>query len=287
MLTRNYLETAYLERGLSLREVAAESGIDCSTVRYYMRKYGVQARTKSQALTGSKNPMYGRKQSAEVRRRIAATVKVAFADPELRAARSARVSGVKNPMYGRTHTDAVKERARLLMLSMQRDPESLMRVRHREAMANPATREAIAKSARTRVGARNGFFGKSHTEQTKEKLAAANRGRFQGSNGSNWQGGKTRLTALVRNSEDAIRWRKAVFERDAYTCQLCGKVGGPLHADHIKPLSTLLREHSIHTLVEAQQCSALWDLSNGRTLCVPCHRGTPTFAGKLQRRVAV
>jgi len=30
-------------------------------------------------------------------------------------------------------------------------------------------------------------------------------------------------------------WREKVFKRDNYTCQVCGKKGGYLIADHIKP----------------------------------------------------
>jgi 5-methylcytosine-specific restriction endonuclease McrA len=58
-------------------------------------------------------------------------------------------------------------------------------------------------------------------------------------------------------------WRKAVFERDKYTCQLCGQVGGRLQADHIKPY----KEFPELRL----------ELSNGRTLCVPCHKKTPSY----------
>lgn len=63
------------------------------------------------------------------------------------------------------------------------------------------------------------------------------------------------------------QWRKAIFERDNYTCQLCGLRGGPLHADHIKPY--------------AAYPELRWELSNGRTLCVPCHKKTPTYGRKL------
>jgi HNH endonuclease len=54
-------------------------------------------------------------------------------------------------------------------------------------------------------------------------------------------------------------WRKAVFERDSYTCQKCGTVGGYLHAHHIK---------------EWQYYPELrYDVDNGQTLCRrPCHK---------------
>jgi len=67
--------------------------------------------------------------------------------------------------------------------------------------------------------------------------------------------------------------RLRIFERDQFTCQHCGTVGGRLNADHIKPYST-------HPALR-------FDLANGRTLCVPCHRKTPTFGWRgywLKRR---
>jgi 5-methylcytosine-specific restriction endonuclease McrA len=62
-------------------------------------------------------------------------------------------------------------------------------------------------------------------------------------------------------------WRKAIFERDNYTCQFCKKRGGQLNADHIKP-------YSMYPELRA-------DLSNGRTLCVDCHKKTDTYGLRL------
>lgn len=78
--------------------------------------------------------------------------------------------------------------------------------------------------------------------------------------------GKTEQSRRDRNSKKTADWRNAVFARDDFTCQHCGTRGGKLNADHIKPWSRFpeLRH----------------DLSNGRTLCVPCHKKTPTFGRK-------
>jgi predicted restriction endonuclease len=76
----------------------------------------------------------------------------------------------------------------------------------------------------------------------------------------NWQGGKTQKGIIFRNRIEYKEWRKAVFERDNYTCQFCGKHGGSLQADHIKPFA-LFPDLRL-------------ELSNGRTLCIPCHRTT-------------
>jgi hypothetical protein len=53
-------------------------------------------------------------------------------------------------------------------------------------------------------------------------------------------------------------WRTAVFERDKFTCQKCGAVGGELNAHHIKPY--------------AKYKELRYELSNGITLCKNCHK---------------
>lgn len=65
-----------------------------------------------------------------------------------------------------------------------------------------------------------------------------------------------------RGCAEDREWRTRVFVRDGYRCVLCGS-GGRLQADHIEPVST--RPDLRH------------ELSNGRTLCVPCHKQTPTY----------
>lgn len=58
-------------------------------------------------------------------------------------------------------------------------------------------------------------------------------------------------------------WRRRVFMRDDFTCQECWARGGQLHADHVKPWST--------------HPESRYELSNGKTLCVTCHRKTDTW----------
>ena len=50
-----------------------------------------------------------------------------------------------------------------------------------------------------------------------------------------------------------------------------------IHADHIKPLALLIIEHNITTVDQAAISPELWDISNGQTLCIPCHKQTDSF----------
>lgn len=85
-----------------------------------------------------------------------------------------------------------------------------------------------------------------------------------------WKGGTTSLSEKIRKSSAYRIWRKEVFERDDYTCVLCRRKGVKLNADHIKPF--------------AYYPKLRLSLSNGRTLCVDCHKLTDTFGkGKFYK----
>lgn len=97
---------------------------------------------------------------------------------------------------------------------------------------------------------------------TREKMRLA----MSGAKSHFWRGGVTKKNRLIRASAAYRIWRESVFKRDDFTCQECGQRGGKLNADHIKPFST----HPDLRL----------DLDNGRTLCVPCHKKTPTYGNR-------
>ena len=61
-----------------------------------------------------------------------------------------------------------------------------------------------------------------------------------------------------RRTPDYKIWRNSVFERDNYTCQMCGKVGGKLNAHHKRRYRN--------------DINARTDIDNGITLCEQCHR---------------
>ncbi len=132
-------------------------------------------------------------------------------------------------------------------------------------------------SASCRVSRKNHFYphsGKPCSEERREAIRASKIGKpnyknrlIRGERHWNWQGGKTQELRSLRNSLEYKLWRKAVFERDHYICIWCGDgSGGNLHADHIKPFALFPELR--------------FAIDNGRTLCVPCHKKTPTWGHK-------
>lgn len=74
----------------------------------------------------------------------------------------------------------------------------------------------------------------------------------------NWDEGEIAQAKRDRNSAEYVEWRKAVFERDGFQCQVCEKIGGKLNAHHIKPF--------------AKHKELRFDVDNGITLCETCHK---------------
>lgn len=119
-----------------------------------------------------------------------------------------------------------------------------------------SARLKMSKHAKLKIGKLNPFYGKKHTEKTKEKNRLSQLGKEvsletrqkqseaqKGEKGSNWKGGITSVSERLRGHLNWKIWRKAVFERDNHTCQnpncpYCKNTQGvELHPHHIKPLS--------------------------------------------------
>ena len=103
-----------------------------------------------------------------------------------------------------------------------------------------------------------------------------------GENNHFWKGGKTKLSLQIRNSAEYSFWRKQIFEKDNYTCQICGRKNKKgdkviIEVDHIYPFSKILDDFDITSIEEAISCEKIWDIENGRTLCRECHKKTETW----------
>ena len=75
----------------------------------------------------------------------------------------------------------------------------------------------------------------------------------------NWRGGPKRLHLSPEHRE----WRERVFRRDNFICRNCGAQNGV-------GKSVYLQAHHIRHV--ADEPSAAYDIDNGLTLCLDCHR---------------
>lgn len=104
--------------------------------------------------------------------------------------------------------------------------------------------------------------------------------KISGENSFHWKGGITPLNEAIRKCTRYREWRTSIFQRDNFTCNNCGTRGGKLHAHHLNLFSDIMEEYNITTLEKAIHCEALWDVSNGLTLCKKCHKKEHTGDGR-------
>lgn len=147
----------------------------------------------------------------------------------------------------------------------------VFQVGHKINVGRPSPLRGKTHSAETRAKIKAARAKQVITAEMRLKMSVAHRARREKNHF--WKGGITAEHAKLRNGVEYRLWREDVFRRDDYTCQSCGSRGGKLHADHIKPF--------------AYFPALRFDVSNGRTLCVPCHKKTDTYLGKAQRYASV
>jgi len=100
----------------------------------------------------------------------------------------------------------------------------------------------IKRQAESKIGIKNPMYGKRGKASPRYK-----NGKYTAEKKRYW------------STSEYQQWRKAVYERDNYTCQKCGDdKGGNLNAHHIKPWADFPKLRYV--------------VSNGITLCVKCHR---------------
>ena len=60
---------------------------------------------------------------------------------------------------------------------------------------------------------------------------------------------------------------------------LCGKSKCYLEVDHHPvTFAEIFKNNNITTFKEGMDCEKFWDTSNGRTLCLTCHRGEKAYS---------
>lgn len=126
------------------------------------------------------------------------------------------------------------------------------------------------KSEVLREGRQCGIqWSKSHEGR---RVMSLRNSQLLGEKSLNWKDGKDEENIRLRKSQQAKEWRLQVFERDEYLCTECKTKGKKLNAHHIKPWSIFPEFR--------------YDLNNGLTVCVDCHRNLHKINGNPKRKVS-
>lgn len=237
----------------------------------------------------------GKKHSKEAREKISKALKKRIYSEEQRRKLSERSKGNKYCL-GRKHSEETKKKISDAHKGMKASVEAkrnMSKARKGKKISEEHKRKISISSKLSKNSGRfvkgdsrylvgnKMWAGKKHTKEAKRKIIEALKKRVcseetkaklrsrKGEKSPNWKGGVSPVNTRIRMSVRYAEWRKAVFERDKYICVSCGSHGGQLNADHIKRFATYPELR--------------FDLKNGRTLCVPCHKKTDTFGNKKQK----
>lgn len=164
---------------------------------------------------------------------------------------------------------------------------------------NPYSKETLKRMSDVKIGKKTGpmeekdrirlvtsnigrVFTQEHRDKIRDKLKGKKAPHREGKNNNLWRGGFTPTIKLLRSCFKYRQWRSDVYTRDNFICNDCNKKGGILNAHHIKSFTEMVKENNIKSYEEGINCDELWNINNGATLCVECHRKTDNFAGKVK-----
>lgn len=111
--------------------------------------------------------------------------------------------------------------------------------------------------------------------------------KIRGENHYRWNGGSSILNVSIRAMTENRKWGDAIKERDK-VCVRCGSIED-LESHHLVSLAEIIEDYQIKNRQDARECDALWDLSNGITLCRKCHceihgiKYTPNGVGRRRK----
>ena len=119
---------------------------------------------------------------------------------------------------------------------------------------------------------------KPRSKETKRKIAESLKGlkhlnrKNPGACGDkhwNWKGGRTSEIKKIRQTDEYKEWRIKVYQRDFYTCTVCGNKPKKIIAHHIKSFT--------------DYPELRFEIDNGITLCRSCHKKAHPEIGKETR----
>lgn len=155
------------------------------------------------------------------------------------------MSGEKNSFYGRKHSPESKAKMRLAALgrTLSLEAREKLSKAFKGKPGHPCSAETKLKLSKTKKGKRV-----SIRTEFKKGLVPWNKNK----------GHLCSENTILRQRLDYRDWRLSVWERDDFTCNYCGKRGGKIHAHHL--------------IAFAKHQENRFDINNGLTLCLKCHK---------------
>lgn len=268
--TKSWLEEQYLDLRKGTCRIAQEQTCDPTTIRDWLKKYEIRVRSRAEANRSQAaytNRKWLEEQYEELERSVLVISK------ECRCSHSTICYWLKE--FG---------------IEVRSPSESH---KHQVAWNKGLTKETderVRKYSNTKRGRYPWNRGKlpwnkglvdifHHSEESIRKMKGRSSPRKgkpwldrRAENHPNWKGGVTSLVIKIRNCFKYRQWRSDVFTKDNFTCQRCGRRGGFLHAHHEESFGDILELNDIKTYQQAVDCSELWNINNGITLCKRCHK---------------
>ena len=86
--------------------------------------------------------------------------------------------------------------------------------------------------------------------------------KMRGEHRKDWKGGVSKKNNEIRRCAFYMRWVSAIYKRDKYTCQICGKKNLNLRANHIKRFADFpdLRFEINNGILICRECDYRWVL---------------------------
>lgn len=235
------LRKYYLEDKLSVEECAKKFNCSSMPIRRAIREYNIPKRNISESLKEifkdkTNHPKYGWKTPKEVKDKISNSQPYKGTNHQTNTGRT-------QFKVGRETTPAMRESSSIVSKRMwEENPDYL-----------PSCNRKLWR-------------------EDYERLCST---RARGENNGNWNE-NVEFYRRARNWLNCVyEWHYKIFERDDYTCWICGRRGEILNAHHTYPFNQII-EDFVNKYGEDMERLKLYypfiTLENGITLCEKCHK---------------
>ena len=180
--------------------------------------------------------------------------------------------GKLNLFYGKKHTKEAREKMKQAAKNRLPITEITREKMSRVHKGKRHTEESKKKISDTKKNGYHPMRGKKMSEEVKQKISKTLQLVRMGKNNPAWKGGVYPIREAIRGSFKYRQWRSDIFTRDDFTCQKCNRRGGYLEAHHIQPFVYIIELNDIKNFEQAMACEELWNINNGITLCIECHK---------------